>query len=110
MKKTLTALALIAFLGGCTGGSLTPEQSDFLRQSAINRIAAFNAAGIQIVELTPVQLLVLDTACFTAITVATLRADDVGPEPMALPRNVERACTVIMKVAAGDAPVSSTIE
>ena len=105
MKTTVIAsiMATLMILGACTegGGSLSPAQTEFLRDAAINRIDAFNAAGIQIVELTPVQLLALDTACFTATTIAVLRADPEATE-MVLPKAITDVCTVVMRLAAGD--------
>lgn len=101
MKKLLvSALAGMAMLlGACvSGGELTPAQSDFLRDAAINRIAAFNAAGIQIVELTPLQLLALDTACFAA-TAAALFAVDENGEPRVAPVHIQKTCAVIMAAA-----------
>lgn len=106
MKKLLAALAVTAalVLGACVeGGSLSPAQSEFLRDAAINRIAAFNDAGIQIVELDDKQLLLLDTACFAATTIAVFRADPEDTD-MVLPQAIVDTCAVLMKLAAGDDP------
>lgn len=104
MKYLATALVgLTLLLTACaTGGSMTPAQQDFLRDAAINRIAAFNRAGIQLVELTPVQLLALDTACFTATAIAVFRDDSTDGSEMVLPRQIALTCEVIMAFAAGD--------
>ncbi len=94
------SLLLVAFLGGCAGGSLTATQSDFLRDSAISRIEAFNAAGLDPLQLDPLQLLALDTACFAATTIAALRSEGVEPEDMARARRIRNACSVIQVAAA----------
>lgn len=108
MKTThiLPALAiiLVAAISACTGGTMTDSKRAFLRDAAINRIAAFNAAGIQILELDPVQLLILDTACFAATTFAVLNAGDATAD-MDLPKSIVDTCSVIMILAAGDNPV-----
>lgn len=103
MKYLATALVgLTLLLAACTGGSMTPAQSNFLRDAAVNRIAAFNQAGVQLVELSPVQLLALDTACFTATAIAVFRDDSVDGSEMVLPQQITDICTVIMAFAAGD--------
>jgi len=104
MKKFLTIPVLAAFLAvaACTG---TEEEKAAKRETAVmlavDRIERFNSMGIDPVQLDPVYLLGLDTACVTVLVLGP----EVGLEENTL-KNVSAACDVIMK-AATKAEVSS---
>ena len=110
MKKFLIVpiLAIGLTLSACakTTADMTPEQiaaeearaaekRQLVVELAIQRIDAFNAMGVDPIQLEPVYLLALDTACVTiqAFGIEVGLTDDTI-------KNVGVACTAIQKAAA----------
>ncbi len=96
MKLILMSLALVALVIGCTG---TPEEIAAKRalvvDLAVDRIERFNAMGVDPIQLDPVKLLMLDTAC----VVAMIGGIEFGLEEEKL-KTISAACDVIQKAAA----------
>ncbi len=95
--KTVLAAAMLTFLiAGCSG---TDEERAAKRaiamELAVDRIERFNAMGIDPVQLTDRQLLILDTACVVVI----LGGVEYGLDAETV-KTISATCEIIKKAAA----------